>query len=399
MSFPATGPPATIRVGLTSFHWPLDPALASTRDETTLARSLYSTPLRADASGRVLPGLCSGWRASADFRTWRFRCRNALQIAAELRRVAGLRASPANWIFSSAQRIAVPAPGLVVVRLDVPWRRFPYALTTVAAAPRGVPGPFRLVRGTPRRVELVRNGIRLAFLRLSDPAVLRALRRGELDEAPVPLGDVGLFRSDPSGLRVRSLLALDVVEFANDAEPPALRRAYWETANRTDYQALVAENGASAAYGVAGRSAKADPAAYRREVKAIPSLPRTAVRIAVPRDPTLQYGARLLYAQWRELGLGPRLVPPSAVVDAVFSRVIAPYPQTEALVGALGLPVPFAAADQTSAFARIDELVRQSARVVPINWVSDARWVSLRLRGWSEDVLGDVDYENVTLRG
>jgi hypothetical protein len=393
-----TGPRTTIRVALNDFRWPLDQALASTRDETTIARALYSTPLRTDASGRVVPGLCSGWTASTDFRTWRFRCRNALQIAAELRRVAGLRASPANWIFSSADRISVPAPGVLLVHLDVPWRRFPYALTTVAAAPRGVPGPFRLVRGTPHRLELTRDGMRLVFRRLSTSGVLRALARGELDEAPVPLGDVGLFRSDPSGLRVRSLLALDAVVFGNDAEPLALRRAYWETANRTDYEALVAENGAPVAYGVATRTAKADPAAYRREVKAIPSLPRTSVRIEVPGDSTLQYGARLLYAQWRELGLGPRLVGPATPADAVFSRVEAVYPQTEALVGALGLPVPFGAVDQRRAFERVDGLVRRSARVVPINWVADARWVSPRLRGWSEDVLGDVDYTTVSPR-
>jgi hypothetical protein len=320
-----------------------------------------------------------------------------LQIAAELRRVARLRGSPSYWIFSSAESVSVPAPGVLVVRLDIPWRRFPYALTTVASSPRGVPGPFHLVRGTRNRVELTRDGIKLVFTRLSGVGVLRALHRGELDEAPVPLGDVGLFRSDPRTLHVRDLLALDAVEFGNDAEPQALRRAYWETANRTDYQALVAENNAAAAYGVAGHSQKADPAAYRREVKAIPSLPRVAVRIAVPPDPTLQYGARLLFAQWRELGLGPRLVAGGAV-DADFARFRAVYPQTEALLGAVGDLAAVGAVDQSRVFERNDELDRRAARLIPICWVADARWVSTRLRGWSQDVLGDVDYTNVTLR-
>jgi hypothetical protein len=320
-----------------------------------------------------------------------------LQIAAELRRVARLRGSPAYWIFSSADRVSVPAPGVLVVHLDISWRRFPYALTTVASAPRGVPGPFHLVRGTRNRVQLTRNGIRLVFRRLSGTAILRALRRGELDEAPVPLGDVGLFRSHPATLRVHDLLALDAVEFGNDAEPQALRRAYWETANRTDYQALVAENNAAAAYGVAGRSQKADPAAYRREVKAIPSLPRVQVRIGVPPDPTLQYGAHLLYAQWRELGLGPRLVSGGAV-DAYFDRFRAVYPQTEALLGAVGDFAALGAVDQSGAFERNDDIDRRVARLIPICWVADARWVSPRLRGWSEDVLGDVDYASVTLR-
>ena len=261
-----------------------------------------------------------------------------------------------------------------------------------------MPGPFRLVRGSPNRVELARNGIRLVFQRLSGIGVLRALRRGELDEAPVPLGDVGLFRSDPATLRVRTLLALDAVRFGNDAEPQALRRAYWETANRGDYEALVTEDDATAAYGVAGTAQKADPAAYRREVKSIASLPRVAVRIAVPRDAMLQYGARLLYAQWRELGLGPQLVPLGSVEDADFSRYTAAYPQTEALLGAVGDFAPVGAADQSRAFERSDEIDRRVARLIPVCWVADARWVSPRLRGWSENVLGDVDYAGVTLR-
>jgi hypothetical protein len=36
------------------------------------------------------------------------------------------------------------------------------------------------------------------------------------------------------------------------------------------------------------------------------------------------------------------------------------------------------------------------SNVIPICWVADARWVSPRLRGWREDVLGDVDYARVT---
>jgi hypothetical protein len=32
---------------------------------------------------------------------------------------------------------------------------------------------------------------------------------------------------------------------------------------------------------------------------------------------------------------------------------------------------------------------------VPIAWVVDARLVSPRLRGWTEDALGDVDYAAV----
>jgi hypothetical protein len=343
-----------------------------------------------------VPGLCRDWAASEQFRAWRFRCTHALEVAAALRRVARLRASPANWIFSAADRISVPSAGVLVVHLRFPWRRFPYALTAVAAAPRSVAGPFRLVHGSPNRVELARGGVRLVVRRLSGIAVVRALRAGELDEAPVPLGDVGLFRSDRSTLRLRELLAVDVVAFRRGAVPPDVRSAYWQTANRGDYSALVAQDGAPPAFSLAGSVAKADPAAYRRAVKSIPSLPQVAVRIAVPPDPVLQYGMRILYAQWRELGLGPQVVGRRGAPDAELRRVAAVYPQQEALLG--GHTTALGAGDQRSAFERLDDDLRRSADVIPICWVADARWVSPRLRGWNEDVLGDVDYTNVRLR-
>jgi hypothetical protein len=371
----------------------------STRDETTLARTLYSTPLRTDDAGRVVPGLCTGWSASDDFRAWRFsRCRAAPAIAAELRRVARLRSSPANWIFAPARKISVPAPGVVLVRLPFPWRRFPYALTAVAAAPRGVPGPFALVRGSPNSVVLRRLGVTVVFRRLAPLAAIRAFRRGVVDEAPVPLGDVGNFRRRPLGqvLHVRPLLALDLLAFRPRAVPAAVRRAYWHTADRSDYQSLVAEDGATAALGLVGTPPRADPGAFRRAVDSIPSLPPVRVRVSVPSDPTLRYGARILYAQWREVGLGPRLVPAGAPAEADFLRVRAAYSQDEAVLGPLHLPADLGANEQGVAFDRLDEKLRASAAVVPICWVADARLVSARLAGWREDVLGDVDYTRVS---
>jgi len=396
---PVAGPPHTIRVALTDFRWPLDPALASTRDETTLSRALYPTPLRTDTAGRVVPGLCRAWAASDGFRTWRFRCAHALEVSAALRRVARLRASPANWIFSRVDRITVPAPGDVVVRLRSPWRRFPYALTSAQTAPRSLPGPFRLVRGSRNSVEVARDGVRLVFRRLSGLAVLRALHAGQLDEAPIPLGDAGLFRSDASTLRVRELLGADVVAFRRGAVARNVRTAYWQTANRGDYCALVAQDGAPPAFSLVGTVAKADPAAYRRAVKSIPSLPRLAVPIGVPPDPVLRYGSRILYAQWRELGLGPRIVRPDGGADADIERIVAVYPQEEALLGGLGRATALAAGDQRGAFERLDDELRTTAEVIPVCWVADARWVSPRLRGWHEDVLGDVDYMRVTVGG
>ena len=111
----------------------------------------------------------------------------------------------------------------------------------------------------------------------------------------------------------------------------------------------------------------------------------------------MQYGVRLLLAQWQEVGLGPTLVPAGAPADAAFVRDAALYPQDEALLRPLGLDAALGAADQRPAFDRLDAQLRASASVVPISWVADARWVSPRLHGWREDVLGDVDYTRVRL--
>ena len=387
-----------IRVALADLRWPVDPALASGRDEATVARMLYATPLRTDEREQVVPGLCTDWSASDGFRLWRFRCRNAPEIAAELRRVARLQASPAHWIFAAARKIVAPTPRTLVIRLSSAWRRFPYALTVVAAAPRGVPGPFRLVYGSGTRIVLRRNGVTLVFRRLSGLAALSAFKRGEVDESPVPLGDMGNFRSQPRLLHVRPLLTLDAVEFRDNRIPTNVRRAYWQTADRADYQTLIPENHAVAALGVTGTVGRTDPAAFRRAMHSIPSLPPLVVRIAVPTDPTLRYGARILYAQWRELGLGPMLVSAAQHADADFVRVTAAYPQPEALLGALRVPTALGKDDQQAAFAGLDARLRRTATVIPICWVADARLVSPALIGWREDVLGNVDYTRVRVR-
>jgi hypothetical protein len=361
---------------------------------------LYSTPLRTDDQEHVAPGLCTDWTASQGFRVWRFHCAEAPQIASELRRVARLRASPAYAMFASALSIAAPAPRTLVIRLRYPWRRFPYSLTAVAAAPRGVPGPFELVRGSNDRIELSRNGVTLVFRRLRGLPALRAFKHGEVDEAPVPLGDIGTFRSQPQLLHVRPLLALDTVVFLDDslATHPRLRDAYWQTADRGDYQTLIPENHAAAALGVTETTGRANPAAFRRAVRSIPSLPPIPVRIGVAPDPTLRYGARILFAQWRELGLGPTLVNANQARDANFQRVSASYPQEEGLLWALGFPRGLGQSDQRRAFATLDAQLRAKGNVIPISWVADARLVSPELVGWREDVLGNVDYTRVRVR-
>jgi hypothetical protein len=395
-----TGPPRTIRVALADFRWPIDPAVAETRDETTLARTLYATPLRVDSSGRVGAGLCSAWRAGDGFRTWRLTCRSAPPIAAGLRRVARLEASPARPLFRGA-RITAPSRHTLVVALPFPWRRFPYALTAVAAAPRELPGPFRLVSGSPGRVVVRRGGRTVVFHRLDPVAAVREFRAGRLDEAPVPVGDTDVLRSR-FDVRRRELLALDAVVFRR-AGDERLRRAYRDTADRADYEALL---DTSLALGVTGRNDKPDPAAFRRALKAIPELPRRVVRIA--RRPALAYGGDILYGQWREAGLGPELVGPAQRHDAELARVLAPYPQAEALPAALVLGhdagerrtllKALAHTNQKGDLARLDGELHADARVIPIAWVTDARLVSRRLTGWREDLLGNVDYTRVQTR-
>jgi hypothetical protein len=403
----ATGPAGVLRVALTDFRWPLDPVLARGRDETTLARALYSTPLRTDpATGTVVPGLCTAWKASRDFRRWTFTCNHsAPSIAAGLRRLVQLRDAPAHWLFAQTEHITANATTLNI-RLRFSWRRFPYALTAVGAAPRLVEGPFKLVSGTKRLVVARREGLTLEFHRLGARAAVRGFRQGKLDEAPVPLGDIVATKADVqlgSAVRARTLLGLDVVELGPIGY--RLQRAYRDTAVRGDYGVLISELSGSSAYGFLGGE-KPDPARFRRALGTIPSLPRRLIRISVPPVPALRAGARLLYSQWRDVGLGPQLsTTPMLPVQATFQRVLAVYPQEEAIPAELvlrnelkprdSLLRALGATQQRHDLELVDEGLWASARAIPIAWVVDARLVSPRLEGWREDVLGNVDYAAV----
>jgi hypothetical protein len=338
---------------------------------------------------------------------WKFNCRSVDSIAATLRRVARRREAPAHWLFAGAGRISTTGTRLVV-RLHFPWRRFPYALTVVGAAPRFVPGPFRLVSGSRRTVVVRRAGLTVVFRRLGPRAAAREFERGELDEAPVPPGDVAWTKARlPGAVHARTLLGLDLLVFHRLTAQ--LRRVYWQTADRGDYAELVGERSGSGAFGLLGSKEKANPRRYRDALKEIRSLPRIRVRILVPADRVLRYGARLLYAQWRDVGLGPQLVTePGRGVDASFGRLIAAYPQQEAIPAELVLREgvhsrrrllhALSATRQGVDLARLDQELRDAARVVPVAWVVDARLVSRRLVGWREDALGNVDYGLVRSR-
>lgn len=363
-ALPAIGPPNVIRVALADVLWPLEPERASTRDQIVLARMLFSTPMRTSPNGALRPGLCTSWRSRGA--TWRLHCAHAGAIAAQLRRARLLNAAS----------ITARGPQLTIT-LRAPDPDLPYRLTEVAAAPAGVPGPFRLISASAMRVVAERNGVRVDVRKLAPYAALKLFRAGKLDEAPVPLGDLRAAKLSPQlrpALKVRRLLAADAVVFSPQV-PAAVRQVFDDSADRADYQALVPEFAAPPAENLSEHgqpSASKAAIALRNAKKRIPALRHVLVRFAEPADPALAYGTDLLVASWRDLGLG-------AVVggghDAALERLAAPYPQERAL----------------------NDLAR-GKRLVPVAWVADARLVSPRLRGWSEDELGNVDYARIRLR-
>jgi hypothetical protein len=253
-----------------------------------------------------------------------------------------------------------------------------WPLTSVRAAPLAAPGPFRLVRGSPREIVARRGSTTLVFVRMAPQDAVAAFRAGRVDEAPVPFGDIRALRGDPA-LRVRQILALDLVRL-DPAIPLAVRRVYWQTADRADYQALVPEYFAKPALGlVPGTGAsRSSPSIYRAAKAEVGELPHLAVRIAAP--PALRDAADIVASNWLELGLGPIV---GARGRSRFLRVQAEYPQSAAIERELGI-------DDATAYER--------ALVVPLAWVADARLVSPRLQGWTEDELGVPDYTKVRCR-
>jgi hypothetical protein len=224
----------------------------------------------------------------------------------------------------------------------------------------------------------------------------------------VPLGDIRAALADGTirqAVRVQPLLAVDALVFDLRggvlARHPNMRRVYWHTADRADYQALVPEGmtGAAASL-IAGAGLQRAPASAFRAAKAqISTAPHVRVNIATQAEPVLRYGSSLLIASWRDIGLGARAATVGQRVDARFVRVAASYPQEEAMLAQLApQPEVLGALKQTVALARADEALFARTAVIPVAWALDARLVSPRVRGWSEDRLGNVDYARVTLR-
>jgi hypothetical protein len=249
-----------------------------------------------------------------------------------------------------------PAHALRIALAQVPWplpaRPRDRDELTLARTLRA----FRVVRARPGEIVARRDGLTLVFRALAPHRAAVLFRRGELDEAPVPLGDIRAALADPTvrdAIHVRTLDKWDALVATRMGA--TTRSVLSATADRADYALLVPENPKDAAPTPKPRVVRLGHkiAALRRAHARIP--------IAVDDDPTLRYGAMLLAANWRDLGVNVRI----------------------ANSGAQGR------------FTRVASLGR---RTIPIARSVDARFVSPRVLGWREDRRGVVDYARVRLR-
>jgi hypothetical protein len=222
-------------------------------------------------------------------------------------------------------------------------------------------GRFRLVRRTRNRIEITRPGLTVVFRRLDPFAAMRAFARGQLDEAPVPQGEIRATEADATlgpALRGRELRGLDVLVFPPGL-PDAVLDAYRATAPVGDYQQLISERLARAA-------TAAGAAEFRRARASIRTLPQMPLAFGLPERPELAEAAELAWAEWRQLGFPIRLVPAHADPDVRFARMVPPA-------------------------------TAERPNVIALGWVAEARLVSPRVRGWRMDARGVVDYTRVTL--
>jgi hypothetical protein len=394
---------------------------AVSRDDFNIARAFLGTPLETDpGTGKLRPGQCTSWEGRNGARRWIFRCRDARHIADNLRRAAFVGGSPGAMLLRFASSIAARDERTLDIRLRGPWLRFPYVLTSAAAA--AGPGPFEYISGSPERIVGRRGKLRLEFVRMNPRAAVRAFRRGLVDEAPVPPGEVKAFSR--SHVRVRSVLGLDLVTFMlgtwqRPHVPFMLRRTFAQTVLRPEYALLT--GAAAPAFGLVPGAAAPEwlrPAAVRRARRQIEGLPRRRMALLVPRGSGLLDEAELAVAHWRDAGLAAAVATPAhgRGFNAQFVRLLAPYPQPEALLAALLLSShdsPWATADsrarrlllralavrdQRRALATVDAALQEASAVVPLARLADARLVSPRLRGWRRDALGVVDYARIRLR-
>lgn len=351
-------------------------ALAGTAQATTIrvaVTSLGDPEIGWNLWQHAIPDLCQTARP-LDARRWRLTCTDPRPLAAALDLPSTVQGR------------------MLVVRTPFAWRRFPRYLEHLAV---GGTKRFPAVSAGPERIVGIRPGLRLEFVRMEPHAAAAAFARGEVDVAPVPLGDIRAALADPrlrASVRLRPLDAVDAVVLPPGL-PPALRRTYWSTANRADYALLAFDGIGRPAFGFLPGSPQPPATNYREAKSRIRTLVQPRVRVAGDPEPV-----SIVVADWRDLGLG-------AVVDgsgtARFERLTALYPGAEGLLLALQprpgalLREALAARDPAPALGRLDARLRRTATVVPLARVVGARLVSPRLAGWRQDALGLADYLRV----
>ena len=236
---------------------------------------------------------------------------------------------------------------------QVPWPLPKRAVTRDERQLADTLHAFHVVRARAGAIVVRRDGLRIVFREVEPHQAAVLFRRGRLDEAPVPLGDIRAALDDAKvgdAVHVKSLAAVDGLRASR--LPQSVRDALAATAARRDYAQLVPEDLDAAMPSPPAR-------VFRSARDGVHGLPSTPVRIGVDGDPALAYGASLLAASWRDLDLDVHVVRHGA--NATFVR-------------------------------------GSAAGAIPIARAVDARFVSPRVRGWRENARGIVDYARVKVR-
>ena len=246
-----------------------------------------------------------------------------------------------------------PSHTLRVALADVPWPLPKRPATRDERQLAEIVRELDVVRARPGDIVVRRGALRIVFREVEPHQAAVLFRRGRLDEAPVPLGDIRAALDDGTvrqAVRVTNLAAVDGLRASR--LPQSVRDTLAATAARRDYAQLVPEDLDAAMPSPPARI-------FRAARDGVHGLPSTPVRIGVEGDPALAYGASLLAASWRDLDLDVHVVRHGANAT----------------------------------------LVRGSADgAIPIARAVDARFVSPRVGGWRENARGIVDYARVAVR-
>ena len=235
----------------------------------------------------------------------------------------------------------------------MPWPLPKRALTRDERQLADTVRAFDVVRARPGEIVVRRGPLRVVFREVEPHRAAVLFRRGKLDEAPVPLGDIRAALDDEKvgdAVRVTHLDAVDGLRASR--LPRSVRDTLAATAARRDYAQLVPEDIDAAMPSPPAR-------VFRAARDGVLGLPKTPVRIGVEGDPALATARRF----------SPRRGATSTSTCTSSRR---------------GANATF---------------VRGSADVtIPIARAVDARFVSPRVRGWRENARGIVDYARVRLR-